>query len=713
MFQLTLALAYAIALLGLNMLTGYNGQISLGHGAFYAIGAYTAAILMDRFGVPYWLTLPAAAAVCLVAGFLFGLPALRLEGLYLALATFALALATPQLLKSKHVEQWTGGVQGIVILKPDAPFGLPLDQDQWLYFFTLAVAALMFLLAWNLLRGRIGRALVAIRDHPIAAEAMGVDISLYKALTFGVSAMYTGVGGALGAIAVQFVAPDSFTLFLSITLPGRHRRRRPRLDLRRDLGRALHPVRAQRRRPDLEGGALGDLRRVPDRLHVPDAGRESRAARARRLRRLKLDDRVRAELARSRTRTPGGEPGCACCTAAALAARRLALAAGSRRWRRRNTIPGATDTEIKIGNDALQRPGVRLRRDRQGDRRLLRQDQRRRAASTAARSSCSALDDGYSPPKAVEQTRRLVEQEQVLLIFQSLGTPSNTAIQKYMNAKKVPQLFVATGATKWGDPKNFPWTMGWQPNYQTEGKIYARYILETKPNAKIAVLYQNDDYGKDYLKGLKDGLGDKGQADRRRSHVRSQRPDRRLPDRHPEGVRGRHAASTSRRRSSPRRRSARCYDIGWKPLHYLNNVSNSVGSVLAPAGLDKAVGILITVAYYLKDPTDPQWVKDAGYLEWLAWMKKYNPDGNLTDTFNVYGYTVAQTLAQVLKQCGDDLTRENIMKQAANLDFELPMLLPGIRIKTSPDDFFPIEQEQLARWDGKTWVLFGKTLGPK
>ncbi len=217
-FQLTLVLVYAIALLGLNILTGYNGQISLGHGAFYAIGAYVAAILMDKFGVPYWLTVPVAGAVCLAAGFLFGLPALRLEGLYLALATFALGVSMPQLLKDKHLETWTGGVQGIVIMKPDPPFGLPVNQDQWLYFFTLAVAVLMFILGWNLLRGRVGRALVAIRDQPIAAEAMGVNNALYKSLAFGVSAMYTGIAGALGAIAVQFVAPDSFTIFLSITL---------------------------------------------------------------------------------------------------------------------------------------------------------------------------------------------------------------------------------------------------------------------------------------------------------------------------------------------------------------------------------------------------------------------------------------------------------------------------------------------------------------
>jgi branched-chain amino acid transport system permease protein len=221
-FQFTLVLVYAIALLGLNMLTGYNGQISLGHGAFYAIGAYTAAILMDKYGVPYWATIPAAGAVCLLAGFLFGLPALRLEGLYLALATFALGVSLPQLLKYHHLEKWTGGVQGITITKPDAPaflaeLGVVLDQDQWVYYFTLAVTLVMFLLGWNLLRGRIGRAMVAIRDNHIATEAMGVNNALVKSLTFGVSALYTGVAGALGAIAIQFVAPDSFNIFLSIT----------------------------------------------------------------------------------------------------------------------------------------------------------------------------------------------------------------------------------------------------------------------------------------------------------------------------------------------------------------------------------------------------------------------------------------------------------------------------------------------------------------
>ena len=217
-FQLTLVLVYAIALLGLNILTGFNGQISLGHGAFYAIGAYVAAILMDRFGVPYWATLPVAGAVCAVAGFLFGLPALRLEGLYLALATFALGVALPQILKYKGIEEWTGGAQGIVILKPEPPAWAGLSPDRWLYFVTLAVAVLMFLLGWNVLRGRIGRAMVAIRDQPIAAQAMGVNASIVKSMTFGLSAMFTGVAGALGAIAIQFVAPDSFSIFLSLSL---------------------------------------------------------------------------------------------------------------------------------------------------------------------------------------------------------------------------------------------------------------------------------------------------------------------------------------------------------------------------------------------------------------------------------------------------------------------------------------------------------------
>ncbi len=319
------------------------------------------------------------------------------------------------------------------------------------------------------------------------------------------------------------------------------------------------------------------------------------------------------------------------------------------------------------------------------------------------------LDDGYNPAKTVEQTRKLVEEEEVLAIFQTLGTPPNSAIHKYMNTKKVPHLFVATGATKWGDPKNFPWTMGWQPNYQSEAKIYAMHILETKPNAKIAVLYQNDDYGKDYLKGFEDGLGDKAKTmivSKVSYEVTDPTIDSQMVSLKSTGADTFFNITTPKFAAQAIKKAA---EIGWKPTHYLNSVSNAVGSVMVPAGLENGVG-LISVSY-IKDPTDPQFQKGKEYDDWLAWMQKYHPKGDLKDNFNVYGYTVAQTMVQVIKQAGDNLTRENLMKQAASMDLTLPMLLPGVNIKTGPDDFYPIEREQLMKFDGKTWQLFGKVYG--
>jgi branched-chain amino acid transport system substrate-binding protein len=319
------------------------------------------------------------------------------------------------------------------------------------------------------------------------------------------------------------------------------------------------------------------------------------------------------------------------------------------------------------------------------------------------------LDDGYSPPKTVEMVRRLVEQDEVLLVFQPLGTPSNTAIQKYMNAKKVPQLFVATGATKWNDPQGNPWTMGWQPNYQTETTIYAKHILKNKPNAKIGVLFQNDDYGKDYLKGLKDGLGDKAKSmivAEASYEVTDPTIDSQIVQLQGSGADVFINITTPKFAAMAIRKA---YDIGWKPVQYLNNVSIGVGSTLTPAGLDKSVGIISS--NYGKDPADPQWNNDPAMNEWRAFMKKYYPEGNLVDALNTYGYSVARTLVQVLKQCGDNLTRENVMKQAANLkDFDTGMALPGIRINTSPTDFAPIQAVQLMKFDGKTWVLFGEVL---
>jgi len=320
-----------------------------------------------------------------------------------------------------------------------------------------------------------------------------------------------------------------------------------------------------------------------------------------------------------------------------------------------------------------------------------------------------SYDDGYSPPKAVEMARKLVEQDEVLLIFQPLGTPSNSAIQKYMNAKKVPQLFVATGATKWNDPKNFPWTMGWQPNYQTEGYIYAQHILKNTPNAKIGVLYQNDDYGKDYLKGFKDGLGAKTNMIVKEASYEVTDPtvDSQMVQLQSSGADTFFNITTPKFAAMAIRKA---YDSGWKPAHYLNNVSASPGSVLVPAGLDKSVGLIST--QYLKDPTDKAWANDPAVLDWNAFMKKYYPDGNLADASNFYGWAVAQTLVQVLKQSGDNLTRENVMKQAASLkDFVLSAALPGIKINTGATDFAPFESVQLIRFDGKQWVRFGEIMG--
>ncbi|HSY55385.1 MAG TPA: ABC transporter substrate-binding protein [Bradyrhizobium sp.] len=317
-----------------------------------------------------------------------------------------------------------------------------------------------------------------------------------------------------------------------------------------------------------------------------------------------------------------------------------------------------------------------------------------------------SYDDGYSPPKTVEQARKLVESDEVLFIFNPLGTPPNSAIQKYMNAKKVPQLFVATGATKWNDAKNFPWTMGWQPSYQSEGRIYAKYILKEKPNSKIAVLYQNDDYGKDYLKGLKDGLGEKAAS----MIVAEESFETSEPtiDNHIVKLKSTGAdiffdVATPKFAAQAIKKVA---EVDWKVLHILNNVSANVGSVIKPAGYENAQGIIS--AAYLKDVTDPQWDNDPGMKQFLAFLAKDFPEANKIDGSVIVGYGVVQTMVQVLKQCGDDLTRENVMRQAANLkNFRTEVLLPGIAINTSPTSFAPISQLQLQVFKGERWVLFG------
>ncbi|BAM92622.1 putative ABC-type branched-chain amino acid transporter, periplasmic binding protein [Bradyrhizobium oligotrophicum S58] len=370
---------------------------------------------------------------------------------------------------------------------------------------------------------------------------------------------------------------------------------------------------------------------------------------------------------------------------------------------------GASDTEIKIGNimpysGPASAYGIIGKTEAAYFKKI-----NAEGGINGRKINYISYDDAYSPPKAVEQARKLVESDEVLLIFNSLGTPSNTAIQKYMNAKKVPQLFVATGATKWNDPSNFPWTMGWQPSYQAESRIYAKYLLKEKPDAKIAVLYQNDDYGKDYLKGLKDGLGAKAAS----MIVMEESYETTEPtiDNHIVKLKSTGAdvfmnITTPKFAAQAIKKSA---EIEWKALHILNNVSASVGSVIKPAGFANAQGIVS--AQYLKDTTDQQWADDPGMKSYLEFMTKDFPEGDKLDNGTVVGYGVAQTLVQVLKQCGDDLTRENVMKQAASLrGFRTGVLLPGIAIDTSATDFAPISQLQLMRFTGERWQLFGDVI---
>jgi branched-chain amino acid transport system substrate-binding protein len=370
---------------------------------------------------------------------------------------------------------------------------------------------------------------------------------------------------------------------------------------------------------------------------------------------------------------------------------------------------GATDTEIKVGNimpysGPASAYGV-IGKTEDAYFKMIND----KGGINGRKINFVTYDDGYSPPKAVEQVRKLVESDEVLVVFNPLGTPSNTAIQKYLNSKKVPQLFVATGATKWNDPKNFPWTIGWQPSYQSEAQIYAKWLMKEKPDAKVAILYQNDDFGKDYLKGTKDGFGAKASSaiimeesyevseptiDSHIVKIKAANPDVLLIYTTPK-----FGAQTIKKTA----------ELGWKPLQIITNVAASVGGVMAPAGFENAQDVLS--AAYAKDGADAQWNNDPGMKKWIEFLDKYMPGADKTDGSVVYGYGAAQTLAKVLEMCGDDLTRANVMKQAASLkDFTPDTLLPGVKINTSASDFAPIAQLQMQRFKGQKWELFGETI---
>jgi branched-chain amino acid transport system substrate-binding protein len=320
-----------------------------------------------------------------------------------------------------------------------------------------------------------------------------------------------------------------------------------------------------------------------------------------------------------------------------------------------------------------------------------------------------SLDDSYLPPKTVELTRRLIEEDKVAFLFNPLGTPTTNATRKYTNGKKVPQLFIASGATQFGDREHYPWSIGWQPTYQVEGRIYAKYILRTAPDAKVGVLYQGDDSGRDYFKGIKDGLGDAAEkliVAAATYEVSDPTVDSQILTLRDKGADVLFMTGIPKFNAMAIRKT---FDIGWKPrLFFISSTGSSVATAIMPAGPEKAIDVI--TASFIKDPTDKQWANDPGFMEWRAWLDKYYPGADVTDVNNAYGYCTAQTLVQVLKQCGDDLSNENLMRQATHLDISLPMLQPGIRVKTGPDDYYPLKQMRLVKFNGTTWAPFGEAI---
>jgi len=391
---------------------------------------------------------------------------------------------------------------------------------------------------------------------------------------------------------------------------------------------------------------------------------------------------------------------------AAVAAGAIAFASTGSALAQKKYDSGASDTEIKIGNimpysGPASAYGVIGKTEAAYFNKI-----NAEGGINGRKINFITYDDGYSPPKAVEQARKLVESDEVLVVFNPLGTPSNTAIEKYMNSKKVPQLFVATGATKWNEPKEFPWTMGWQPSYQSEARIYGKYLLKEKPNAKIGVFYQNDDFGKDYLKGLKDGLGAKAASmiiAEEGYETSEPSIDNHIVKLKTSGADVFISITTPKFAAQAIKKLA---EMNWTPLHIVSNVSASVGGVIKPAGFENAQGILS--AAYAKDGADAQWNNDPGMKKFYEFLAKYDPDANKLDGSVVYGYGAAQTMVKVLEMCGDNLTHENVMKQAASLkNFTPDTLLPGVTINTSATDFAPIKQLQMMRFKGEKWELFG------
>ncbi|HEX8929989.1 MAG TPA: ABC transporter substrate-binding protein [Actinomycetota bacterium] len=716
--QLTLVLVYAIAALGLNLLVGYAGQISLGHGAFFAIGAYTAAILVARAHLPYPLAVPAAALLAFALGFAFGVPALRLRGLYLALVTLALAIATPPLIK--RFEGLTGGVQGMSVPQPAVPGWLPVDPDQFLYLLALVVAVPMFLLAANLTRGGLGRALVAIRENERAATTMGVDRARVKSRVFAWSAAYAGVAGALFALTLGFVAPESFNLALSfiflaaIVIGGLG-----------TLGGALFgalfiefvPQYAERVNQALTGmiygatliaviylmpgGVAGLLRSLRRRLvevaePPPPPGAESSEG----------PHTKEGPMVGGRSKAGRGR-----FTMLALLALAL-VAAGCGRDEGGGggagaADPGITDTSIKLGGSyPFSGPASAYGTIAKGANAYFKfiND---KGGVNGRKIEFVTYDDGYEPQRALTNARKLVEQDKVFAVVNPLGTANNIAMREYLNGKKVPQLFVATGSSLLsGDPK-FPYTTGWQPTYKAEAKVYAEYVKQTKPSAKVAVLYQNDSFGKELLDSFTSGI-----SGSQVSIVAKEPYEATAATVAPSVVKlANSGADVFLDISTPKAGAQAIGAVaqsGWKPLHILNSVAASKTQVLKPVGYQYAQGIV--TAAYTKTADDPQWTNDAAMKEFLSDLKKYAPDADPNDPYSVYGWSVGYTIVETLKKVSGTPTRDALMQAAKNLDVTPPLLLPGITVKTSDSDPYPIEAMQIAQFTGESFKLQGQVI---
>jgi ABC-type branched-subunit amino acid transport system permease subunit/ABC-type branched-subunit amino acid transport system substrate-binding protein len=673
---------YFIAILGLNLLTGYSGQISLGHGAFMAIGGYTTGILMVHHGWTDWKTIPVAAAVSGVAGLLFGIPALRLRGLYLALATFALAVSMPAIIKKW--ESQTGGSSGLLIST--------FHSNTWYYRTTWIVAGIMFVLAWLLLQTKLSRSWRALRDSEIAAASLGVWPAFYKTVAFGISALYAGVAGSLLVILAANANPGSFPVQLSVYLV---------------VGVAVAGLGSIAW--TLVGAAFVEYVQV----YAPDISKSPGVPTV----------AFGAALVLVMFLLPGGVAGLADRLYKSVADWRvvrvfsvlvlaLALVAGAAGATR--TDPGVSSNSVKIGGTVpLTGVAAAYASVGRGADAYFKYWNDTHGGVNGRKIDYEYLDDQYDPAQTVDQTRKLVQQDGVFAVVNGLGTEQSLAVRGLLNQLKVPQLFVATGATEFGsDYKHFPWSIGFLPSYTAEGRIYGKDIRVHHTTAKIAVLYQADNFGSELLGGLKQGLGPLAKSikktasyDPTASDVYSQISTLKSSK-----------ANTLMIFATPKyaiQSYIQAHKLGWKPTIYVAQVSSAsnIMKISASSSGNLTTGS-ISIADF-KDPTNPVFKNDKTMKLYRQIMAKYQPSADANDVYHVYAMAVAYTFVDALKRAGNPPTRTGIMNAVQHLNETNPFVLPGIKVSTTPTDHFPIKQAQIIKWRGSNWQLVGKPVSAR